>query len=313
MASGVGVVVEGLRERRGEIEEAIFMRMREVVPDTVGGSDAEHVAGLRTVVATAVDVVFADIERAGGAPEQRRVELVRRLLAGGASLDGAAELGYELEGWHLGAIATGEDAAQVLGELRAALGCRLLSVPFGERTVWAWFAGGQRRVSGVEVERFFRAAGTRDVSLAVGEPGRGFAGWRLTHEQAQAALVVALRRPQGCTRYADVALLATALKDAALARALLDIYLSPLEGSRDGGSVLRETLHAYFAAGRNISSTATVLSVARSTVESRLRAIEERLGRTLHPCPAELEVALHLDELTCPEPTGYPAVRKDLP
>jgi hypothetical protein len=35
----------------------------------------------------------------------------------------------------------------------------------------------------------------------------------------------------------------------------------------------------------------------RKTVESRLRTVEERLGRTLHPCSAELELVLLLEEL----------------
>jgi DNA-binding PucR family transcriptional regulator len=151
------------------------------------------------------------------------------------------------------------------------------------------------------------------VILALGEPARGIEGWRLTHRQAQAALVVALRRGgrerMTLTRYADVALLASALKDEALARALIDIYLSPLEDSRNSGPMLRETLRAYLAAERSVSSTAAALGVVRKTVESRLRTAEEKIGRTLHPCPAELEVALLLDELS---PVENPMKNSDM-
>jgi DNA-binding PucR family transcriptional regulator len=119
----------------------------------------------------------------------------------------------------------------------------------------------------------------------------------LTHQQAQAALVVALCRPRRFTRYADVALLASALKDEALGRALIEIYIAPLEDSRGSGPVLCRTLRAYLAAERSVSSAAVALGVVRKTVASRLRTIEERLGRSLHPCPAELEVALLLDEI----------------
>jgi DNA-binding PucR family transcriptional regulator len=145
------------------------------------------------------------------------------------------------------------------------------------------------------------------VMFALGEPARGIEGWRQTHRQAQAALVVALRRSGiqsptqektvTVTRYADVALLATALKDELLARALIDTYIAPLEDPRGGDPVLCETLRAYLAAERSVSSTAAALGVVRKTVENRLRAIEEKLGRSLHPCPVELEVALRLDEL----------------
>src|ERR1700677_2751830 len=133
--------------------------------------------------------------------------------------------------------------------------------------------------------------------VAWGGRARGVEGWRLTHQQAQAALVVALRRPQPFTRYADVALLATALKDELLAGALIDTYIAPLEDPRGDDPVLRQTLRAYLAAERSVSSTASALHVVRKTVENRLRAIEEKLGRSLHPCPVELEVALLLDEL----------------
>jgi len=135
----------------------------------------------------------------------------------------------------------------------------------------------------------------------VGEPARGLEGWRLTHQQAQAALVVALRRsPRGFTRYADVALLASALKDEGLARTLLDVYLMPLDGTGDRGPVLRETLRVYLDSECSVSCAAVALNVARSTVEKRLRMVEEKLGRTLHPCPAELEVALDLHDLAWP-------------
>ena len=51
----------------------------------------------------------------------------------------------------------------------------------------------------------------------------------------------------------------------------------------------RETLRAYFAAERNISSTAAALGVDRRTVTNRIRAIEELFGRPLKDCATELE------------------------
>jgi hypothetical protein len=142
-------------------------------------------------------------------------------------------------------------------------------------------------------------AGGAGAMFAFGEPNEGLGGWRLTHRQAQSALQVALRRPQpaGVTRYADVALLAFALADEALAGSLIDIYLSPLDAQRGGGAVSRETLRAYLKAGRSTSSTAAALGVVRSTVENRLRMVEESLGRPLSACLTELEVALRLEEL----------------
>jgi DNA-binding PucR family transcriptional regulator len=47
----------------------------------------------------------------------------------------------------------------------------------------------------------------------------------------------------------------------------------------------------------NASATGAALGIARQTVASRLRAAEERLGRPLEGCAAQLETALRLDAL----------------
>jgi DNA-binding PucR family transcriptional regulator len=172
-------------------------------------------------------------------------------------------------------------------------------VGHADESVWAWL-GGRERFTREEVERILaRPAAGESAVLVFGEPNEGLGGWRLTHRQAQAALQVELRRPEpaGVTRYAEVALLAFALADEALAGSLIDIYLSPLDVQRDGGAVSRATLRAYLKAGRSASSTAAALGVVRSTVENRLRAIEDSLDRPLSACLAELEVALRLEEL----------------
>ena len=49
--------------------------------------------------------------------------------------------------------------------------------------------------------------------------------------------------------------------------------------------------------GCNAATAAAALRVDRHTVERRLNSIETRLGRSLHTCRAELEVALRLEEL----------------
>jgi DNA-binding PucR family transcriptional regulator len=110
-------------------------------------------------------------------------------------------------------------------------------------------------------------------------------------------LRVALHRPQTITRYVDVALQAAALDDEVLATSLLEIYLSPVG---DCGSAVRQTLDAYFAAGRSTSIAARSLGVVRQTVENRLRTAEQAIGRPLQACLPELELALDLDELDVP-------------
>jgi hypothetical protein len=277
---------------------------------------------LERLTSTIADEYGRELERVRRSHGHRRLELVRALLAG-ERIDDGGELGYGLDGEHLGVIATGAGCREALGNLAEGLDRRLLCVARGGGVVWAWL-GGERSLDRSDLKRWIaelqsacpaetasqgnRAPGRVGTcgsagdsldgpAFALGEPARSLAGWRLTHRQAQAARAVALRRPQKLTRYADVALLATALKDDTLAESLSDIYLAPLDDARNGGLALRETLRAYLAAEHNVSAAAAVLGVVRSTVENRLRTVEERLGRPVHACLAELEVALRLQEL----------------
>jgi PucR C-terminal helix-turn-helix domain/GGDEF-like domain len=243
-----------------------------------------------------------ECERVGRSREHRLVDRVRALLAGERAKD--IDLGYPLDGEHLGVLARGAGAHAALRRLAVDLDRRLLWVESTDHTPWAWaWLGGRRGLNPQDVQRTLATQGPaaeRELSLAIGESASGLTGWRLTHQQAQAARAVAQLSPGPVTRYADVALLATALKDEMLAGALLDTYIAALQDARNTGPVLCETLRAYLAAECNLSSAAAALGVARRTVENRLRTIEARLGRSVHPCPAELEVALLLDDLGTP-------------
>jgi DNA-binding PucR family transcriptional regulator len=108
---------------------------------------------------------------------------------------------------------------------------------------------------------------------------------------------VAIRTSKSLVRYGDVVLQAALLRDELLASSLQSLYLTPLEEERGGGEVLRQTLRAYFAAERHVSSAAAALRVDRHTVARRLSAVEDRLGRPLGHCLSELEAALRLEDM----------------
>jgi hypothetical protein len=224
---------------------------------------------------------------------QRRAECVKRLLAG--ELADTSELDYDLHGWHLGVVANGAGTEEAIRELAVSLDRRLLAIPQGEGTLWAWL-GGRRKVEAAEMEQIAKAAWPAQVSVAIGEPGKGVAGWRLTHRQAVVALPIALRGSEPQVRYSEVAMLAAMLQDEVLVVSLAELYLAPLEKGRDGGRALVGTLRAYFAAERNSASAAAALGVTRQTVNNRLRTIGERFGRPLGACALELEMALRLNE-----------------
>jgi PucR C-terminal helix-turn-helix domain/GGDEF-like domain len=228
-----------------------------------------------------------------GSSEHRRAYLVERLLDG--ELLDSSELAYDFDAHHLGLIVSRPGTPAAIRGLAAALDCRLLLVPRPDGTLWAWLAA-RRPLDPAELLHRHGPDLPPTFALALGEPGRGHSGWRLTHRQAAAALPIALRGPQRVVRYGDVALLAAVLRDDLLASSLRQLYLAPLERERDGGETFRRTLHAYFAAGGNVSSAAAQLEVDRKTVMARLGAVEQFLGRSIHTCAPELETALRLHD-----------------
>lgn len=220
----------------------------------------------------------------------RRRECVKSLLAG--ELVDRTELGYDLDAQHLALMAKGERSPEVARALAERLDRRLLAVCREEEQTWACWLGGRSRLEAEQAMKALAELSLDQVFVTVGEPGEGLLGWRFSHRQAKAALPVAERTGQSVVRYADVALTASILRDDLLATSLRQLYLEPLESARDSGKVARETLRAYFAAERNVSSTAAVLGVDRRTVTNRIRAIEDLFDRPLKDFATDLETAL---------------------
>lgn len=225
---------------------------------------------------------------------ERRRECVKRLLAG--ELADHSELGYDLDAHHHGLMAKGEGVQELVLELAKRLDRRLLAVCREEEPVWACWLGGRRPLATDQVLRALDDVFPDRFIVTVGEPGEGLSGWRFSHRQAKAALSIAERRGQPIVRYADVAVLASIVRDDLVATSLRQLYLAPLERARDGGEAARQTLRAYFAAERNISSTAAALGVDRRTVRNRVRAVEDLYGRPLRALATDLETALRLDD-----------------
>jgi hypothetical protein len=224
-------------------------------------------------------------------PRQRRLERVRRLLAG--DLLDPAGLDYPLGASHLAVIVSGPEPEKAAAGLAGRLD-RLILVgesSIGRCAVWL---GGSRRLETEGLDVALRGLVDEGHRLSLGEPGEGVAGWRRTRRQAEAAYLVAERGSRPVVHYRDVALVAAALRDPDLSHYLAETYIRPLEGDR---LALRETIGAFLESGKNATSAAAALGITRQTVTSRLRAAEEKVGRPLELCAAQLETALRLAEL----------------
>jgi len=282
--------------------------------DRSGFTDGTELKRLLRVQASLFDRLIAAITEEYGreamgpsSTEERRAELAKRLLDG--ELADTAELTYELERWHLGAMAVGETSLRALrGRLTARLDCQVLAIPRKGEASWLWLGSRSPLEPGAVLSLLSQET---HAHIALGEPGEGIEGWRLTHRQAAAALPIAQQMGRRSVRYRDVSLVASAIEDDLLVASLRQMYLRPLEEERDGGEVIRQSLRAYFTAERNASSAAAALGISRQALAKRLRLAEARVGQPLADCGMELEAALRLESLTVPTTQAEAAVPND--
>jgi PucR C-terminal helix-turn-helix domain/GGDEF-like domain len=290
-AAGDKVIEEFLVDEADDIPSESLRRIL--------GDRGPHVDRLMEAVAAEYEHEF---ERMTGSSAKKRTDRVLRLLAGSDGIEGYDELQCDFDDWHTGLIVTGRDADSAAHRLIQQVGLRALQVTRDDDIAWVWLES-SRRPSVEDLVGTFASHLPATISLAIGEPRRGLDGWRLTHREAQIALQVMQHKPERVTRGRDVTLLAGVLKDETLVRSLLDSYLVPLDERGNRGVILRQTLRAFFLAGGNAASAAEQLGVDRHTVRQRIRAIEEAIGKPLHACHAELQIALRLDALDHP-PAG---------
>ncbi|HEX5592299.1 MAG TPA: helix-turn-helix domain-containing protein [Solirubrobacterales bacterium] len=258
----------------------------------LGGLFRSHSAQVDRLVDAMAEEYKREASRFVRSSEKRRAERVERLLAGEPVE--LTDIGYALTGWHLGIVMRTEDR-----ELPRALADRfdalLLCVSPQPPDLWVWL-GARRRLESEKVAAVATELARPGDQIALGEAAEGVEGWRHTHRQARAALPVLGGLHGNVGRYADLGLISSVMSDRTLATSLRQMYIEPLADERDGGRATQETLRAYFACGRNMSSAAASLGVNRQTVRKRLRAFEEKAGSCLDTCAVEVELALRLDE-----------------
>jgi DNA-binding PucR family transcriptional regulator len=249
-------------------------------------------------------------ERWMGGALARRMELVRRLLAGEEGDVGEASraLGYDLDRWVLAAVLwSGERddgynglEAQAGAAARAAGAPRALTLAPGEAGLWAW-------VGTADEPDLAAVAAALDESLAdgqgvaLGTPEKGLPGFRRGHDEAvQARRIAELGGRDGVVRYDEVELVALASADLDRLARFVARTLGPLAADDDATTRLRETLLAWLAEGGNARRAAERLHAHKNTVLYRLHRAEQQLGRPLDEDRGALELAIRAVDVLGP-------------
>lgn len=254
----------------------------------------------------------------------RRSALVGRLLRGDRiPIDHASrQLGHDLRAPQTALIAwmpsQGEVEQQLatletsLAAIASATGvARMLLLPAGTCTVWAWIAGD------LDAARLSDCADlprNTDVLIAAGQTVQGEDAFRISHEQALRARHVASHMPSPAhvTLHADVATVALLAGDYEEARRFVIRTLGELASRTATASQLRETLRVFLQEGGNTRRASERLFMHRNTVLYRVRRIEELIGHPLDKRRLDVEVALLFVDTFGEEvlPTDHPLPTK---
>jgi hypothetical protein len=239
-----------------------------------------------------------------------REQTVLGMLAGQVPTERqVAELGYHLDSTHQALIVwrdsrqtKGADAvhpSSVAERLCRALGHRHLIVERGPNETWAWVDMPARlgdeplAVSGIGI------GDIGDVHVAIGHPGSGPSGFRLTHEDAgrvQVAIAQARRPAPSITHYGEIALVTLLTANQEAAADYVHRQLGELGAEGSGMARLRQTVRVFLDTGGSHARTAEKLVIHRNTVRHRLSRAEQLLGRPVQHAGSELHNALLIAE-----------------
>lgn len=205
-------------------------------------------------------------------------------------------LGYDLQRSHLGFVVWGPDQPDDWSGLERAVqtwvtcatGCRALLVSVDGREVWGWVAGATSPTWGAG------DSPKRGLRVAVGQPGRGLDGFRLTHREALLVRVLGNRVPGPVLRHAELATVALLRDDPDLWQRYVSTSLGGLAEPGGRERTLRETVREYLRSGESVRATGQALHLHRNTVQQRLDQAAKMRGRPLGEARLELAVALEI-------------------
>lgn len=247
-----------------------------------------------------------------------RSEALHALLDGEIDDEHLVEqrLGYALAGHHLAAVLVAGDAThdpvslqhevEAMAEEVGATGS--LVVPAGGSAVWAWL----RSADGFDPAAIERQESRRPnvgVRVALGRPGAGATGFRVSHLEARRALAFAERHPRvapegGPVAYAALELVSLLAEDPDRAVRFVRRQLGPLAGGEPQVVALRAAVLAYLRHGRSPSQAGCALYLHKNTVANRVRRAERLVGQDSSSWGVEFTVALMLADVLDPLPGG---------
>jgi DNA-binding PucR family transcriptional regulator len=268
------------------ISHHLFAYVDAVCTDLVDDYEQERAQWIRGAAAARAELVNAIVERHSVDPRAA-----------------TEKLRYDVTRDHVALIVWGDPprAAAPVGSLEreatalaAALGGGpVLSVPIGERAVWAWTSGERLSDDPAAVEHTMGDG----VRAAIGTRRHGLAGMADSHNEARAARRVAeLRaiRPGTVVGYRTADLTALLTADPVEAVRFAESELGELLGESDAAARLRATVGVYLEENLSPARAARRLGIHQNTVVYRVKQTEEMLGHTVEQRRLQLEVALRL-------------------
>jgi PucR C-terminal helix-turn-helix domain/GGDEF-like domain len=186
--------------------------------------------------------------------------------------------------------------SQAAGLAAALGGGPVLTVPIGERVVWAWTSGDGLTDDPTGVGHRMGEG----VRAAVGTCREGLAGMADSHDEARVARRVAeLRavRPGAVVAYRAADLTALFTADPVEAVRFTETELGELLAETDAAARLRATVRVYLEENLSPARTARRLGIHQNTVVYRVKRAEELLGHGIEQGRLRLEVALRLSDM----------------
>ncbi len=267
----------------------LFTYIDAICTDLVDEYEQERAQWIRGAAAARAELVGAIVERqpvdARAASEKLRYDVARRHVALIVWTDPPRA------GQQAGSLERESTAlATALG------GGPVLTVPIGERVVWAWTSGD--RVTDDPTSVAYRMG--EGVHAAIGTCREGLDGMADSHDEARVARRVAeLRavRPGVAVGYRAADLTGLLTADPVEAVRFAEAELGELLAPTDTAARLRATVQTYLEENLSPARAARRLAIHQNTVVYRVKQTEELLGHPIEQRRLQIEVALRLSDM----------------